>query len=374
MAIDGFVDIQPVLNKGRIDGKIHDGKSVSEAHAELNAAIGEIFGIDVGQQISEYIFGTAALGTIGSDGSWKMVRFSREGSASNAGTAVGWEFSDGVRRIRLAQISGKIQIWEYSNGSWGSVIDIEADPEYALTQLADVYIPNKTSGLTLKVQGGNFVLGSDTSTTGVNTFEGLTDVNGSPYQTFGRVWESDGTDDINIKALTGKVMIAQYFQINSIFQQVGGASGWLTGWTTPRKATGYTAVPVSGSEINLDEPGVYKVIFGYRQVSGDTKVTAQSYHGVSESRLVVGLPSSTVKMWPPQSKGSLEDDPWWAFDTDTSGGLQLSTAKLTGMFDDKVFFLISSGGPNAVFQLSHYFDMKGGGKVMDYRLSVERMS
>jgi len=386
MAIDGHVNIEPLLDKARILGKIHDGKGLVEAHTELEYAIGEIFGIPMSTVISDAIFGTVAA-----DGSWSMMRFSTAGKSSQAGRAVGIEFSDSNRRVRLVQVDSSIQLWEHVSGStWSKVIDFEETVTVALTDLEDVEISAGTniSGLCVKVgPDKTWVLGNDSSTNGVETWEELTDVTGHPDENIlaasGTLWRTDGSGDITPIQLAGTQTEVGMFYKHRVRSALDDDQ--LINWKK------YGDLP--GDELHILEyeqtfelptPGIYKISLSWRMTDGSltNTVPLNFEEGVAPKMEVFVLHSSGIKKFP---AFSLQNETWWAFENADPGvepykswlmawPLQVNSAP-TGM---STFYLVSKGGTQRIsapyFALVPVHTIKGGSRGMDFYVDMERVA
>lgn len=399
MAVDGSVDIAPILDKNRLDKRFHDGSAVAEGHDEFEAAMCEIFGIPLGASINSSIFGDfprdrggwGDFNGIRSNGAWTFCRFSHSVSVGNAANAVGWEFKDGDRRIRLCQVAGTIQIWEFVNGSWRQKINIEAIEEYALTQLQDVEIRASdlnanNEGLCPMVRAGSvWGLGEDTTVSGSETWRGLTDVHGTFYSDYGApgsIWRTDPENPTIVRShlLPGDVKIGASFSLNNYLIKQGNQPQYFSGWVADQVPDGYSEIEFSGEEFLFPTPGVYKAIFSYVMISGNTSAK----NGATESLAHLTFATSNIIRWPLSTGGALIDEVWWKIVPPTTGrispegvtlvALTLLSDVLNGESGMHSFYFISKGGNQARMALKLYQNTELGDKIMNFHVSFERIS
>jgi hypothetical protein len=403
MAVDGNVDINPRLNKERMDKRFDNGSAVAELHDEFEAAMSEIFGIPLGAPINKSIFGDFpnARGGWGdfdgvrSSGAWTFCRFSNFAVASDADAAVGWEFRDNNRRVRLCQVSGRIEVWEFVGGTWEQVINIEAVPETSLTDLEDVRITPaqlnaNNEGLCPQVKSDSvWGLGEDTTVSGADKWANLEDVVGTYYADLGApgsVWRTN--DDVNrvqSHILPGDVKIATSFWLPNFTIQQNWQPGYLTGWSREPYGSGQGFSPI---EINPDDPdqfliptpGVYKVVLTHSMVDGNLSPWPQ--HVGITSRCYLSFARSGLFFWPSAYQ---RDEVWWKIVKPTPprivpvGTTIVNLHKKNpntgdGEFGMHTFYMIAKGGDDCFMALTLYQNTKLGNKIMDFHLSFERIS
>ena len=131
-----MADIDPtlILDDNRADTV--NGKTFVVAHNQLEQALSNIFGIELGKNITQSI-----LGTVDSDGSFLTMRFTSGSSSSNPETQPGIIFDDGNAIKKITMVGSKVSLWVKSGSTWNrQAYDYEGDNEPALTDFTDCAI------------------------------------------------------------------------------------------------------------------------------------------------------------------------------------------------------------------------------------------
>ena len=145
-------DPTKLLSTARADS-VH-GKSYVVAHNEFEKAISNIFGIEVGKNITQAIFGPVIT-----DGSFFTMRFTSEARSSSAAGQAGIIFDDGNAQKKLTYVDSKISLWTKVGNTWvDQDYDFEGANEPALTDFLDCQsIQELTGSLANKANFGKIV-------------------------------------------------------------------------------------------------------------------------------------------------------------------------------------------------------------------------
>ena len=147
-----MADPTKLLSTARADS-VH-GKSYVVAHNEFEKAISNIFGIEVGKNITQAIFGPVIT-----DGSFFTMRFTSAARSSSAASQAGIIFDDGYTQKKLTYVDSKISLWTKVGNTWvDQDYDFEGANEPALTDFLDcIAIQPLTGSLANKANFGKIV-------------------------------------------------------------------------------------------------------------------------------------------------------------------------------------------------------------------------
>lgn len=378
MAVDGHVDIRAVLDKGRAKGV--DGEGQVEAKAEFEASLGEVFGIDMVRNITGSIFGTVA-----SDGSFSMVRFSTNGPKQAVNMA-GWGFSDGTRTIRFGMSGGSIKVFELqSDGTWTEIINIETVVPVSMLELQDTLFSAYTADKCLVVAGGGdtgggeFNYGEDTVTNGITEFFRLEDVfqhsvlQGWPV---GTLVSTNGTDEIEPLSAEGITPLISSFSLKNEVIKPGVFQYLDRLWTQDSQPSEYDEVENSvvddKGRFSLPIPGVYRINLSWKMIQGTHSVLP---YGPGTSRVLPAIVGYSVHKFPAGKNFSCE--PWWyspdvaytAADLESQEG----QTRINGARGLMTVFMISAGGSAAYVRAAFEHRIRGDAPTMNFYLSFERV-